>query len=122
MVIGRIASLVGPTVRGFVRVQSRNIYQVLKIQDRIIDKTYRKAGLYNRGIVTGIKHGLIAGQVIGGTLNLGLAPDSPGRDLDGPIQKKPRYSSRKSYKTRGRFSRCYPTKRSSRQKPVRYRN
>ncbi len=117
MVYGRIAQIIGPTVRGFVRVQSRNIYQVLKIQDRIIDKTYRKAGLYNRGVVTGIKHGLVAGQIVGGTLSLGLnAPDSPGNGLDGSLQKKQQYKTRTTNQTRGRFSRCYPVKRRFRQK------
>ncbi len=56
----------------------RYIRNSLWAQERIIDTTYRKTGLYNRGIVTGIKHGLVGGQIIGGALKLGLAPDSPG--------------------------------------------
>ncbi len=105
MVYGRIASLVGPFVRSFARTQSRNIYNVLKIQDRIIDKTYRKAGLYNRGIVQGIKHGLIAGQVIGGTLNLGLQ----GVDDDGfSSPTKPTANKQyKKYQRNFQYNRSY---------------
>ncbi len=64
--------VIGAIVRPFVREVGRYIYQGLRTQDKLVDYTYRKTGLYNRGIVRGIKHGLIAGQIVGGTLNLGL--------------------------------------------------
>ncbi len=104
MVLGGI---IGTVVRTFVRTQSRNLYQVLRAQDRIIDKTYRKSGLYNRGIVTGIKHGLAGGQIIGGTLKLGLAPDTPGNDATVFQKKQPQTTTSKSYKTRLRRARRY---------------
>ncbi len=98
---GRIAAVAGPFVRSQLRGASRYIYSTLRIQDRIIDKTYRKAGLYNRGVVTGIKHGLIAGQVAGGIMELGLnAPDTPGNGGTTIFKKQPK--AYKSYKTRYR--------------------
>ncbi len=96
---GRIAGIAGP----FLRTQARNLYQVVKYQDKLIDRTYRKAGLYNRGLVKGIQHGLAGGQIVGGTLKLGLAPDSPGNELQTPIQRK-QPKTGKSYKTRNRYS------------------
>ncbi len=115
MVIGIVSRLAGP----FVKYIGRQIYTTLRAQDRIIEYTYRKTGLYNRGIVRGIKHGLIGGQVIGGGLQLGLnAEDSPGND--GQIfQKRPKPAPYKSYQTRLRRTRryssrskreCYPRK------------
>ncbi len=75
--------VIGAIVRPFVRQAGRQIYQALRAQDRIIDYTYRKTGLYNRGVVRGIKHGLNAGAVVGGTFQLGLnAPDTPGKEND----------------------------------------
>ncbi len=118
MVLGVISRIAGP----FVRQQARNIYQALRAQDRIIDYTYRKTGLYNRGIVRGIKHGLGGGAIVGGTLQLGLnAPDSPGNDGSIPFKKQPRITSRKPYKTRSRFSRRYGTKRAICPSPRKYR-
>ena len=103
--------VIAPIIRGIVSQAARYTYRGLRLQDKIIDVTYRKSGLYNRGIVRGIKHGLIAGQVIGGTLQLGLnAPDTPGNEdgIQTPI--RPRTPTRKPYKTRNRYStrrRCW---------------
>ncbi len=65
-------ALFAPIIREVLRQGARYVYSGLKIQDKLITASYRKAGLYNRGVDRGIRHGLIAGQVIGGTLNLGL--------------------------------------------------
>ncbi len=106
VVHGRIASLVGPFVRRQLRGATRYTYNALRVQDRLIDKAYRKSGLYNRGVVTGVKHGLAGGQIIGGTLKLGLNPIEDSGPLFQPIK---RVTPRKSYKTRDRFSvRCRP--------------
>ncbi len=103
MVYGAIAQIARP----FIKQIGRNIYQALRAQDRIIDYTYRKTGLYNRGVVRGIKHGLGGGAIVGGTFQLGLnAPDSPGNDIGIPQQRNGP-SARTSYKTRSRFPRCY---------------
>ncbi len=127
---GRIASLAGPVVRRFIRSQSQNVYQVLKIQDRIIDKTYRKAGLYNRGLVKGIQHGLISGQIIGGFLQLGLNDDqslTPGNNA--PVQPRNGPQTSTPYKTRRGFStrygsrnpaRCYTNIRRGRSRSRKY--
>ncbi len=106
-----IHALISNIARPFIRQQAGNIYRVLRAQDRVVDYTYRKTGLYNRGVVEGIKHGLIAGQAIGGGLQLGLnAPDTPGNQVGFPSKKRQRFTSRKSYKTRGRYPRC-PSRR-----------
>ncbi len=65
-------ALFAPIIREALRQGVRYAYQGLRTQDKIIDYTYRRTRLYNRGVVRGIKHGLIAGQVVGGTLKLGL--------------------------------------------------
>ncbi len=106
-------SFVAPIIRTGLKTLGRYVYQGLRQQDRIIDYTYRKTGLYNRGVVRGIKHGLAGGQIIGGTASLGLnAPDTPGNDSGIPFQKRPKFTSRKSYKTRYRQPARYcPSKR-----------
>ncbi len=94
--------IISTIIRTGIRKGARYIYTGLRTQDKIIDYTYRRTGLYNRGAVRGIKHGLIAGQVIGGGLQLGLnAPDTPGNDdaIQTPIPKQ-RNPSRPAYKTR----------------------
>ncbi len=111
-----ISTLIGPIVRRFIGQQARNIHQTLRGQERLIDYTYKKTGLYNRGVVRGIKHGLVAGQIIGGGLQLGLsAPETPGNDAV-PFEKQRKPSQTGStYKTRRRFavrrsrrySKCY---------------
>ncbi len=120
MVYGAIAQIARP----FIRQIGRNIYQALRAQDRIIDYTYRKTGLYNRGVVRGIKHGLSGGAIVGGTLQLGLsAPDTPGNDgIPSLPVKRPKTGT--PYKTRRRFTvrsgrryaqrnYCYPSNRYS---------
>ncbi len=106
----------GTLLRPIIRYAGRTIYQALKVQDRIIDKTYRKAGLYNRGVVRGIQHGLAGGQIIGGLAQLGLnAPDTPGNGNGFPqIQPRKLPQTYKSYKTRRRPTVCYPPRRSAR--------
>ncbi len=104
MVYGVIAQIARPLIG---RV-GRYIYQSLRTQDKLIDYTYRKTGLYNRGIVQGVKHGLIGGQIAGGILQLGLnAPETPGNDAQIPSSPRSKYPPRKSYQTRGRFSTGY---------------
>jgi len=97
MVYGRIAQIAATFARRYSGPAARYTYNILKVQDRIIDKTYRKAGLYNRGTVKGIQHGLIGGQIIGGLLSLGL----PGVD-DAPFQPS---SPNQKYQKRSRYKR-----------------
>ncbi len=109
--------VIGAIVRPLIGQLGRYIYRGLRLQDKLIDVTYRKAGLYNRGVVQGIKHGLIGGQIIGGTLQLGLnAPETPGNDVVPPYTKRPQPPSRKPYQTRNR-----PANRYNRRCPSRYR-
>ncbi len=105
--------VIGPIIGQGLKTLGRYVYQGLRQQERIIDYTYRRTGLYNRGVVRGIKHGLAGGQIVGGGLSLGLnAPDSPGNDGI-PFQKKFRKFSKtsKPYKTRFRQPRCYSPRR-----------
>ncbi len=98
-------SFAGPIIRQGLKTAGKYVYQGLRQQERIIDYTYRRTGLYNRGVVRGIKHGLAGGQIIGGGLSLGLnAPDSPGNDGIQTFQPRKQFTPRKSYKTRGRQS------------------
>ncbi len=108
---GRIAGIAGPFIRSQLRGAAGYTYRALKVQDRIIDKTYRKAGLYNRGLVKGIQHGLISGQVIGGVLGLGF-------DENGVPEQTQTYKQRKTYRGRKRtnyrfnkYSPCKPNRR-----------
>ncbi len=114
--------VIGAILRPFIRQAGRQIYQALRAQDRIIDYTYRKTGLYNRGVVRGIKHGLSGGAVIGGTFQLGLNSGTTPSLEDG-FQEIPRRrygtQTRTPYKTRNRHTVCYSRRRS--RKPNAYR-
>ncbi len=109
-------SFVAPLLRTALHQAGKYVYRGLLAQDRIIDYTYRRTGLYNRGVVRGIKHGLAGGAVVGGTLQLGLnAPDTPGNDV---IQtpKRTRYPSSSPYKTRRRQTTRFDPKCPSRRR------
>ena len=113
MVYGAIAQIARPILTKF----GRYVYTGLRQQDKIVDWAYKSTGLYNRGVVQGIKHGLIAGQIIGGTLQLGLnAPDTPGNDV---VQTPNRNGNKTgpSYKTRRRQTTRFGTKCPSRRRP-----
>ncbi len=110
-------SFAGPIIRQGLRSTARYVYQGLRQQERIIDYTYRRTGLYNRGVVRGIKHGLAGGQIIGGGLSLGLnTPDGIGNDAVS-YKKRIKPSTYKQNKTRSRSTRsnrnCYPIRRST---------
>ncbi len=121
--------VIGAFIRPAIRYGARAIYQALKVQDRIIDKTYRKAGLYNRGVVRGIQHGLAGGQIVGGLLSLGLDDSTFQPGNNAPIQPRNGPSARTPNKTRNRFStrygsrnttRCYPRFQRRRSSPRKY--
>ncbi len=102
MVLGVIARVAPLAVKTF----GRYVYQGLRMQDKIIEATYRHTGLYNRGVVQGIKHGLAGGQIIGGTAQLGLY--TSGQDTDyGVPQKKNGTKSYKQLQTYNRRQRGY---------------
>ncbi len=109
-------SFLAPIIGQGLRTAGRYVYQGLRQQERIIDYTYRKTGLYNRGVVRGIKHGLAGGQIIGGGLSLGLsAPDTPGNGAS-IFQKQRKFpQTRKSYQTRYRSTKRCPPRNSEQQ-------
>ncbi len=91
MVLGQILKI-GTVVIKY----RRQIYRVLTAQDRYIDKAM-KAGGYGRQARRGVRHGALAGSLIG---NL-IAPETPGNDDAIPKTKYvPKTDS--PYKTRGR--------------------
>ncbi len=90
----------------------KTIYKILTAQDRVIGSAWRRGG-YSKAAQYGARSGALAGTV-GGAFITDYAPDSPGNELQKPIQKKqPVYTTRKPYKTRsGRSIRSrsrYPT-------------
>ncbi len=95
-----VIQIVAPILGHALRQGARYVYRGLRAQDRIIDYTYRRTGLYNRGAVRGIKHGLAGGQIVGGTLNLGLQ----GLEPDGIPEKRNRFKTYRQQKTRSRYS------------------
>ncbi len=113
-------SFLAPVIRVGLRSAGRYIYQGLRVQDKIIDLTYRRTGLYNRGVVRGIKHGLAGGAVVGGTLSLGLPEiedDASPRNASRNKQYKKyfrnkRYSSsnykHKYFNSHSRRAKCRP--------------
>ncbi len=115
-----VYGVIGTVLRPAIKYIGKSIYQTLRAQDRILDYTYRKTGLYNRGVVRGLKHGLAGGQIIGGGLSLGLnAEDTPGNS--GQIfQKRPKPPTSKPYQTRLRRTRRYSSRKFSKCYPRRY--
>ncbi len=110
MVLGQILKV------GSVIIKHRKaIYAVLTAQDRYIDKAM-KAGRYGLQARRGVRHGALAGSVIGSFIN--NAPDSPGNGIQTPFFKQPKTS--KPYQTRRRSTKRYypecPTRKYPRQR------
>ncbi len=106
MVLGQILK-----VGSFVVKHRKTIYRVLTAQDRYIDRAMR-AGRYGRQARRGVRHGALAGSIIGPL----IAPDSPGND--NAIQtRKPQYPSRTPYKTRNRQTVRYSSRSSKYYQP-----
>ncbi len=98
--------VIGAIVRPFIRQIGKYIYQGLRQQDRIIDYTYRKSGLYNRGVVKGIQHGLAGGQIVGGIAQLGLNSGTDvGNDAVPTKIQRQRPETSKPYQARRGYSR-----------------
>ncbi len=91
------------------------IYKVLTAQDRAIGSAFRKGG-YSKATQYGARHGAITGTVAGAFIGHN-APDSPGNELQKPVQKRQRVTTSTPYKTHNRFATrsrperdrfCYP--------------
>ncbi len=87
--VGPIARIAGTIVKTVIRYN--------RYERQLFKTAYRGVP---RGVARGARHGYVAGSVIGSL----IAPDSPGNDKNGfqEKQKKPKYTSRKSYQTRYR--------------------
>ncbi len=95
-IVGRIASTAFK--------YRKQIYRVLVAQDRAIDRSFKTGG-YSRSTRYGVRHGALAGSIIG-TIITANAPDSPGNELQEPFQKK-QPSANKQNKTRYRSTARY---------------
>ena len=106
-----VLSLVGRIVQTGFKYR-KQIYRTLVAQDRAIDKAF-KVGGYSRATRYGVRHGALAGSIIG-TVISNLAPETPGNEFQIPWQKRPRPQTRKPYQTRSRqprSDRCwYPNR------------
>ncbi len=112
--------VIGIIFRGaqFVFRHRETIYKVLTAQDRYIGGAFRRGG-YSKATQYGARHGALAGTVIGSLISNNAA-DTPGNELQKPIQKRPkRPQTYQPYKTRSRFPvrnssrnkrRCYPNR------------
>ncbi len=106
-----VYQIVAPILGQALRQGARYVYRGLRAQDRIIDYTYRRTGLYNRGVVRGVKHGLAGGQIVGGLASLGLNGGTTPDIEDGFQESRPGAKASPSYKTRNRFTRRYRGRR-----------
>ncbi len=107
-----VISILATTIRLAFRYR-KGIYKVLTAQDRAIGSAWRKGG-YGRQTQYGVRTGAAAGTLTAPFIT-NIAPDSPGNELQKPIQKKQQYTSRPSNQTRNR-----PTTRSSPECPTRF--
>ncbi len=102
-----VYQIFAPILGQALRQGARYVYRGLRAQDRIIDYTYRRTGLYNRGVVRGVKHGLAGGQIVGGLASLGLNGGTTPDIEDGFQESRPGTKTSPPYKTRNRFTRRY---------------
>jgi len=79
----------------------KGLYKVLTAQDRAIGSAWKRGG-YGRQAQYGARTGAAAGTLTAPFIS-NFAPDSPGNELQKPIQKRKQPTPRKPYKTRGGF-------------------
>ncbi len=93
----------------------RIIYKVLTAQDRVVGSAWRRGG-YGKAAQYGARSGSLLGTVAGAFISHN-APDTPGNELQKPVQKRQRVTTSPPYKTRNRFATrsrpqrdrfCYP--------------
>ncbi len=106
-----VISIIATTIRLAFRYR-KGLYKVLTAQDRAIGAAWKRGG-YGRQTRYGIRTGAGAGTLIAPFIS-NFAPDSPGNELQKPVQKRQSITPRKPYKTRSRQSTrnppCYPTR------------
>ncbi len=93
----------------------RQIYRLLNIQDEWLKSAWMTTPVRNvvgRGGVTGIRHGLPAGQIIGGILNLGVPSTNPLDEFSQKTRQRPqnyKFSQKRSsgyYNNRRKYNKC----------------
>ncbi len=78
------------------------IYKVLTAQDRVVGSAWRRGG-YSKAAQYGVRSGAGIGTLTAPLIS-NFADDSPGNELQKPVQKRQQPTARKPYKTRGGFT------------------
>ena len=78
------------------------IYTVLTAQDKYIGAAW-KGGRYGKATQYGVRTGAAAGALIGSLIS-NEAEDTPGNGIQTPIRNGKRFTPRKPYQTRGRYT------------------
>ncbi len=113
--------VIGPIIAGIKIGQKiykyrKYIYRTLVAQDRAIGTTWKKGG-YSKFTQAGVRHGALAGSIIG-TIISNIAEDTPGNGFFQTPIRKP-ITTNQPYKTRfrstvsrdsRRTTECYPHK------------
>ncbi len=97
-----VISIIGTGIKLGFRYR-KVIYKVLTAQDKAIGSAWRKGG-YGRQTRYGVRTGAAAGTLAAPLIS-NLAPDTPGNELQKPVQKRQQFTPRKSYQTRSGQSR-----------------
>ncbi len=83
------------------------LYKILTAQDRAIGSAWKRGG-YGRQTRYGVRTGAAVGTLVAPFIT-NIAPDSPGNELQKPVQKRQRPQTYKPHQTRGRrTTRSYP--------------
>ncbi len=114
MTLGSIIKI-GAGIAGQVFKHRKAIYTVLTAQDRYIDRAM-KAGRYGLQARRGVRHGALAGSVIGSFIT--NTDDGLGNGIQKPVQ--PVNPSRPPHKARGGFSRRSNARHFNYNRPDRY--
>ncbi len=122
-----VISIIGTGIRLGFRYR-KTIYKILTAQDRVIGSAWKRGG-YGRQTRYGVRTGAAAGTLVAPFIT-NFAPDTPGNELQKPVQKRERPSPSKPYKARSRFPRrsnpeysrnCPPNRYSGRSRYSQYR-
>ena len=89
-----------PIAKELLKVGIKYASRYYRIEGKAFEKLYTG---FRPGVARGIRHGLVAGSVVGETLKNNFSDDT----TSGFQKKRSRYSPRKPYKTRDRYSGRY---------------
>ncbi len=107
-----VISILGTGIRLGWRFR-KTIYKILTAQDRAIGSAWKRGG-YGRQSRYGVRTGAALGTLTAPFIT-NLAPDTPGNELQKPIQKRQLATPRKPYKARSGRSTSNDSRYSKRQ-------